>query len=218
MSLVILDMKFEAVMKKGDVESYDSLKGKCDSLKKALNGRDEYVAEKCEDVKEIFTRNILPKLSENKDAGELAKFLENYLQQAEALHNFIATFRSRDLDGYVAAAENSIKHLFAYNLHHYSRLIPVRVLEMKHLRDNDPESWKDLCDVFSVSKSGIPFCNIFSDQNLEQHTKLLKSSGCLLGLTQSPESLQRLMFTSPHLARIVQQFQSKHVLTKKEHY
>ena len=25
------------------------------------------------------------------------------------------------------------------------------------------------------------------------------------------------MFTSPHLARIVQQFQSKHALTKKEH-
>ena len=89
---------------------------------------------------------------------------------------------------------------------------------MKHLRDNDPDSGKDLCDGFSVSKSGIPFCNLFSDQNLEQHIKVLKSSGCLLGLTKSPESLQRLMFTSSHLAQIVQQFQSKHALTKKEHY
>ena len=218
MSLVILDMKFEAVMEKYDVKSYDSLKGKCDSLKKALNERDEYVAKKFEDVKEIFSRNILPELSQNKDAGELAKFLENYLQQVEALLNFIATCRSRDLDGYVAAAENLIKYLFAYDLHHYSRLIPVHVLEMKHLRDNDPESWKDLCDGFSVSTCGIPFCNLFSDQNLEQHIKVLKSSRCLLGLTQSPESVQRLMFTSPHLARILQQFQSKHVPTKKEHY
>ena len=69
-------MKFEAVLKKDDFESYDSLKDKCDSLKKALNKRDDYVAEKFEDVKEILTGNILPKLCENKDAGELGKFLE----------------------------------------------------------------------------------------------------------------------------------------------
>ena len=96
--------------------------------------------------------------------------------------------------------------------------MPVHIQEMKMIRSTNPELWNDLKAGFSVNKRGIPFCNHFSDQNLEQHIKRLKDSGCLLGLTQSPQSLQKLMFTSPHLGKLVEQFQSKDKVPRKEHY
>ena len=58
----------------------------------------------------------------------------------------------------------------------------------------------------------------FNDQNLEQHIKSLKDSGCLLGLTQSPQSLQKLMFTAPQLGKIVDEFVGKNTIGRTEHY
>ena len=108
-----------------------------------------------------------------------------YLKQVEALLCLLASCRSGDLDAYVAAAENNIKYPFFFDLHHYSRLIPVHIQEMKEIKRNDPILWNELAVNFSVNKTGIPFCNLFGDQALEQHIKKLKDSGCVLGLTVS---------------------------------
>ena len=139
-----------------------------------------------------------------------------YLKQVEALLCLLASCRSGDLDAYVAAAENNIKYPFFFDLHHYSRLIPVHIQEMKEIKRNDPILWNELSVNFSVNKTGIPFCNLFGDQALEQHIKKLKDSGCLLGLTQSPETLQRLMFTSSFLGKIVNEFRNKTPLLEKD--
>ena len=80
--------------------------------------------------------------------------------------------------------------------------MPVHIQEMKEILCNDQALWEELAVNFSVNKTGIAFCNLFGDQALEQHIKKLKDSGCLLGLTQSPETLQRLMFTSPVLGKL----------------
>ena len=122
------------------------------------------------------------------------------------------------MDGYLAAAENSIKYLFAFDLNHYSRMIPLHIQEMKEIKRNDSTLWKELAINFSVNKTGIPFCNLFADQALEQHIKKLKDSGCLLGLTQSPKTLQRLMYTSPFLGQVVNEFQKKKSASRTEHY
>ena len=60
----------------------------------------------------------------------------------------------------------------------YEKRVHLFAYEMNEIRENDAETWKILSVVFSVNKSGILFCNIFSDQNLEQHFKVLKNSGC----------------------------------------
>ena len=78
--------------------------------------------------------------------------------------------------------------------------------------------WNELSSGFSINKTGIPFCNLFNDQNLEQHIKKLKDSGCLLGLTQSPQSLQKLMFTAPQLGKIVEEFRGKNIKSRTENY
>ena len=90
-----------------------------------------------------------------------------------------------------------MKYLFGSDLHHYYRHMHVHIQEMKEIRNTSSEVWRQLSSGFSVNKTGIPFCNLFNDQNLEQHIKCLKDSGCLLGLTQSPQSLQKLMNTAP---------------------
>ena len=141
-----------------------------------------------------------------------------YLKQVEALLCLLASCRSGDLDAYVAAAENNIKYPFFFDLHHYSRLIPVHIQEMKEIKRNDPILWNELSVNFSVNNTGIPFCNLFGDRALEQHIKKLKDSGCLLGLTESPETLQRLMFTSPFLGKIVNEFRNKTPPARKRHY
>ena len=96
--------------------------------------------------------------------------------------------------------------------------MPVHVQEMKEIKRTDPALWEELSVNFSVNKTGIPFCNLFGDQALEQHIKKLKDSGCLVGLTQSPKTLQRLMFTSPFLGKIVNEFQKESSYCRKEHY
>ena len=54
-------------------------------------------------------------------------------------HVCIATCRSGDFDSYIAAAENAIKYLFAVDLHHHSKLIPVHIHEMKIITATDFE-------------------------------------------------------------------------------
>ena len=214
-SLMLLNLKFEAALdaSQGDISH---LREKCDEFRGAFHGRSKTINEQYENVRQEFRNQITPTLKTL--SGELASYLDKYLLQVEALLAIVASCRSGDFEGYIVAAENAIKYLFAFDLHHYSRLMPVHIQEMKMIRRTDPDLWTDLATGFSVKKSGIPFCNLFSDQNLEQHIKRLKDSGCLLGLTQSPQSLQKLMFTSPHLGKIVEQFQSRNKAPRKEHY
>ncbi len=223
MSLMFLNMKFEAALideAADDIPSSLEMKdmmGKCNSLRNALHERKDGVVDMYDDVRKISSQYVWPKL-DSIGEGELSLYIDKYLLQVDALLNVIAAGRSGDLDGYIDAAECAIKYVFGADLHHYSRLMPVHIQEMKEIKTTNSELWKELSSGFSINKTGIPFCNLFNDQNLEQHIKKLKDSGCLLGLTQSPQSLQKLMFTAPQLGKIVDDFRGKNTTTRTEHY
>ena len=59
-----------------------------------------------------------------------------------------------------------------------------------------------------MSKSKIPFTKLYTDQALEQENKVLKGQGGMVGVSQSDESLDRHLVTTPHIARMVQKFLS----------
>ena len=158
------------------------------------------------------------------DSGELAQFLNQYLEQVESLLSIITACRSGDWQGYLAALENFIKYFFAHNLLNYARLMPVYLAQMNALEREDPETWEALkCRDFVVAKSEVPFTCLFTDQALEQEIKGLKRHGGMVGLSQDEVALDRLVTTTPHVARIVKQFlndfsPSPEGAKRKEHY
>ena len=57
-----------------------------------------------------------------------------------------------------------------------------------------------------MAKSEVPFTHLFTDQTLEQEIKGLKRHGGMVGLSQNEDALDRLVTTTPHLARLVKQY------------
>jgi len=160
---------------------------------------------------------------ENEGTGELASFFNQYLDQVEALLEIIAACRQGDWLAYLAALDNQIKYFFAADLLNYARLMPLHLAQMNQLETEDPLTWQALkTGTFVVTKSDIPFTSLFTDQNLEQKIKDLKGHGGLVGLTQDETALDRLMHTTPYLARIVKNFVSSFPasspLSTGEHY
>lgn len=79
--------------------------------------------------------------------------------------------------------------------------MPVHLAQLKDLKREDPPTWKAFeHGEFVVSKSEIPFTKLYTDQALEQENKVLKGQGGMVGVSQSDESLGRLLVTTPHIA------------------
>ena len=106
----------------------------------------------------------------------------------------ISACRQQDWEGYLAALENGIKYFFAHDLLNYARLMPLHIAQMDELKQNDSTTWEALkSGDFVVSKSGIPFTSLFTDQALEQEIKNLKRHGGIIGISQREDALDRLM-------------------------
>ena len=85
--------------------------------------------------------------------------------------------------------------------------MPVHLAQINALEHEDPMTWEALkSGNFVVAKSEIPFTRMFTDQMLEQEIKVLKHHGGMVGLSQDECALDRLLITSPHLARMVKQY------------
>ena len=102
--------------------------------------------------------------------------------------------------------------------------MPLHIAQMNALENDDPTTWETLkYGEFVVNKSGIPFTSLFIDQTLEQEINNLKRHGGIIGLSQDENALDRLMHTTPHLARIVKQYLHtfpcpQNSSNKNEHY
>ena len=85
--------------------------------------------------------------------------------------------------------------------------MPVHLAQMNALEHEDPMTWEALkSGDFVVAKSEIPFTRMFTDQMLEQEIKVLKRHGGMVRLKQDEAALDRLLITSPNLARISKAF------------
>jgi hypothetical protein len=85
--------------------------------------------------------------------------------------------------------------------------MPVHLAQMNALEQDDPVTWEALkAGEFVIAKSEVPFTCLFTDQTLEQKIKEVKLHGRMVGLSQDETGLDRLVTTTPHLARIVKQY------------
>lgn len=194
-------MKFDAIYSELPL---GPLQTQCLSFKKSLHERSPEMVEIFESIQSWYAGNIKPG-EDRKEHGKLALFLLQYLEQVESILHLIGACCSADWEGYVAALEN-IKYFFARDLLNYARLMPVHLAQMNALEQDDPVTWEALkSGDFVVAKSEIPFTHLFTDQTLEQEIKGLKNHGGMVGRSRDEVAVNRLLTTTPHLARMVKQ-------------
>ena len=213
------DLLFEASLHLDDMESSTS---KCHELRNLLHTRREGLTEVFEEVNAVHRDHIQAAL--NKDHGEMAQYLLIYMKQVESLLHLIRASRQGEWELHLAAMEEQVKYYFAHDLYKYARLVPVYLAQMQMLKTTDPPTWEALkSGDFTVSKSGIPFTNLFVDQALEQLIRELKVVGGITGITQNEEALDRYFLIAPELISIIHQFEDLYCTdnstpTHKQHY
>eukprot|EP00794_Sanderia_malayensis_P020785 gene20785-22814_t len=137
----------------------------------------------------------------------MSNFLFNYVDQVESLLRLIRATRQGEQRLYLPALEEQPKFYFAHDLHNYARLVPYHIAQLQELKENGPETWSCLADeLFGVKRSGIPFCNLFVDQALEQQIRFLTGLGGIIGITQNEAALERYLLIAPEVKRIVEEF------------
>lgn len=218
--LAILLVKLDAVV--GELPPL-ALKGLCVALRRTLHDRDPEMVAIYEDLGSYYSDNVRREEAAIGGGDEMSLFFDNYLNQVDALLEIIAAARSRDWEGSLAAIEKNIKYFHFHGLINYARLMPLHLAQMYQLEEDDPTTWEALkYGDFVVTKSMQAFCNLFTDQGLEQEIKVLKKHGALPGITQDEAALDRFVTTTPHLARLVQKYLLPFPKTlteeKKEHY
>ena len=126
-----------------------------------------------DDIKDSFeevaneVNFISPAVDE--DMGDMARFLMSYINQVECLLHMIHASRQGLWELHLWAIEKQVRYYFAHDLYKYARLAPVYLAQIQMRKNTDHETWKALkCGVFMVTKSSIPFTNLFVDQTLEQ--------------------------------------------------
>ena len=179
-------------------------------LKDALHTRSQTMNNLYDDLRKSYNEKIKPaEVKASSDYGEMAKFMDKYLIQFEALLEIVYTCRTVNLEGYVESLANQIKYFFARALPNYSRLTPVHVAELNNLKQTDPDTWAALeAGDFVAVHSAVPFMNLFNDQSLEQQIKILKEYGSITGATQDEALLERILLIAPHLATLAGKFLS----------
>ena len=198
--LAVVMMKLDAI----DGLANDGIIAKCSALREALHDRSPNVMEIYEEVSTWHSQHLL---SSDPHSSEMAKFLDQYLEQINSLLHLIHACRSADWEAFLAALQNNIRFFFARDLLNYARMMPVYLRQMTSLEQDDPTSWQALKEgAFVVAKSGVPFTPLFTDQALEQEIKVLKKHGGIVGLSQDERALDRLVTITPQLAHMVEQY------------
>lgn len=59
------------------------------------------------------------------------------------------------------------------------------------------------------SKTGRPFSSLALDQAHEQNNAVLKDGGGVVGLTNDPDALRRVMIAGPEVTRLLKEFQAR---------
>ena len=195
-SLAILMLRFDSIVSKLPKEQIEV---QSSALKDKLQERKPEMVEIFKDIQLWYTANVKPQESD-KDIGEFAQFMTEYLHQVESLLHLVSACRAGDWEGYLASLENLIRYFFARDHLNYARLMPVHLAQMNALEEDDPETWNSLkSGAFVVAKSDIPFSHLFIDQALEQEMKKLKGHGGIVGLSRDEAALDRLVTITPIL-------------------
>ena len=200
-ALSIYSLKLEAVLGR---DFPQDLQTQARSFRDALHEDSPDMIEIYEDLANHYSENIKSQMPNCQEG--LPKFLNNYLEQVETFLACVSAIHNQDLEACLTLIDRKIKYYSGMDQPWYFKLMTVHLGEMNELKWSDPATWERLKQSFVVTKSTLAFCNLFTDQGLEQEIKKLKRYGNLPGITQDEEAVDRFLMISPQLAKYVESF------------
>ena len=103
-----------------------------------------------------------------------------------------------------------LPQFFAMDRQNYAHYLPVYLADMQKLELTHPEVYKEFAEGnHSISRSGQTFSQVSTDMALEQSINAdSKSSGGVIGISQSPSALERWFLTIHERASITSAFKA----------
>ena len=129
----------------------------------------------------------LPIQSLESNDGDMAEWIETYLDMVDMLLNVIHFQRVGNWNGYLQAIKKFLPYCFACNRHNYARNLRFYYMHMLNLRNDNPLLQQYLeREGFTGSVTGKPHSRLPMDQIIEVTiNRSSKSTGGLSGKTQN---------------------------------
>ncbi len=107
--------------------------------------------------------------------------------------------------------------MFALDHFHYARWMTVHVRDLMALENNCPTTHAQFLNGnFVTQKTSHKFSALAHDQVHEQLNAMVKGDGGVIGITENEAALKRWMVAGPETARLLNEFDEKHSMTKKD--
>ena len=148
--------------------------------------------------------------SENQERSKLFAFWDEYCSMVTTLLQFLKAERTGNWKLHLSSTAAMLPQFFAMDRQNYARYLPVYLADMQKLELTHPEVYKEFAEGnHSISRSGQPFSQVSTDMALEQSINAdSKSSGGVLGISQSPSALERWFLTIHERASITSAFKA----------
>ena len=142
--------------------------------------------------------------SENQERSNLFAFWDEYCSMVTTLLQFLKAERTGNWKLHLFSTAAILPQFFAMDRQNYARYLPVYLADMQKLELTHPEVYKEFAEGnHSISRSGQPFSQVSTDMALEQSINAdSKSSGGVIGISQSPSALERWFLTIHERASI----------------
>ena len=142
--------------------------------------------------------------SENQERSNLFAFWDEYCSMVTTLLQFLKAERTGNWKLHLFSTAAMLPQFFAMDRQNYARYLPVYLADMQKLELTHPEVYKEFAEGnHSISRSGQPFSQVSTDMALEQSINAdSKSSGGVIGISQSPSALERWFLTIHERASI----------------
>ena len=164
----------------------------------------------------LETSELFEKFEEfEKSLKQQGRHLRNYMSMCECLLLFIRSSRPDLWNLHLSSLNCFVKYFFAHDQINYTRLTPLYLADMLHLKESDRKPWD--YPNFSVSKSNIPSTAVGSDHAMEQDNRKMKVAGGVTGLTQNINALNRFCLTAPVMNSVLQQYYENYEIVGLQH-
>ena len=142
--------------------------------------------------------------SENRARSKLFAFWDEYGSMVTSLLQFLKAERTRNWELHLSSIAAMLPHFFAMDRQNYARYLPVYLADMQRLELTHPDVYNEFAaGNHSISRTGQPFSQVSTDMALEQSINAdSKSSGGVIGISQSPSALERWFLTIHERASI----------------
>ena len=131
----------------------------------------------------------------------------SYLHMTGLLFNFVHATRTSDWNLHLSVLQEMLPYYAAYDRIHYTRWLPIYLIEMSNLSKTHPECYDEIKKkgFWTAKRTMKPYTSLACDQTIEQTlNKDSKSKGGIVGFTLSPEAVDRWTHARSSRASILQ--------------